>query len=427
MNYSILRDVISGAWQIDPVALNTLLPIYNGLVTGAAIEQQPEPSENIPFAVSAQSKQTMQLSVNESSSGDKRINVIPIRGIMTKHDQACGPVGMRTIAARMLEADADPDVIGHITINECPGGQSTAVPELQDAYAKLTKPVVGFIDGMAGSANYYQLINSDYIIASRDTDQVGCIGTMIKMNGRKAKSEANADGVVEVTIYAEGAEEKNGEYSEAINNFNFKPMQENVLNPLNEQFKADVRAKRPNVPDEQLKGRTFFASDVVGTLIDEIGPFSLAVDKVLELANYEPNQTQNSTNQNSNSIPMNKFTILTAALVAAGFATAAEMEMDADGQVTLSDEHLQAIEAALATNNTEELTTQLSEATQNLETANATIAERDVTITEQNEQITALKDGAGATTQTIIDDAAGSADSDDLSQADVDLFNQVKN
>lgn len=427
MNYSVLRDVISGPWQVEPMALNTLIPIYKGLIAGTVIEQQVEPIENTPYVVSAESRETVHGgSVENNQPNNPIIHVMPIRGIMTKHDQTCGPVGTRTLAARLLAADEDPDVIGHIQIVESPGGQVSAVPELTSIYASLKKPVVTFVDGQCGSAAYYNAVHTSYIIASRESDSIGCIGTMLQAQGRKSKSEANADGVVSVVIMADGSEDKNADFIEAIDNFNFLPIKENVLNPLNAQFKDAVKSNRPNATEEQLKGRTFFASDVVGTLIDEIGPFSLAVEKVIELADYKPAQKTNTSSQKSNIKNMNNFQLLLAAMVAAGVATQ-EMELDADGALTLNQEQLQAIEDVLASNNTEELTQQLNESTQTLETANQTIAERDGTITALNSQIENLKSGAGADTLEVAADAAGTAKNEDLGQEDVDLYNQIAN
>jgi hypothetical protein len=75
---------------------------------------------------------------------------------------------------------------------------------------------------------------------------------------------------------------------------NFKPIIENILNPSAEKFINDMKVNRPNIKEEQLTGKLFKASEVVGTLIDQIGTFKDAVNKVIELSTF--NLITNKTN-----------------------------------------------------------------------------------------------------------------------------------
>ena len=65
---------------------------------------------------------------------------------------------------------------------------------------------------------------------------------------------------------------KNNEFEEAINEFNFKPIKEKILDPANEEFLANISNNR-SVKENELTGEIFKASEVVGSLIDEIGNF----------------------------------------------------------------------------------------------------------------------------------------------------------
>ena len=70
------------------------------------------------------------------------------------------------------------------------------------------------------------------------------------------------------------------------------------MNPHNEKFILDVIESRENVKESQLKGGLFRAEEVVGSLIDGIGTFQDAVNKVKELnSNSKPNSGIN-INQN---------------------------------------------------------------------------------------------------------------------------------
>ena len=115
------------------------------------------------------------------------------------------------------------------------------------------------------------------------------------MQGFKKIDEDKQTGERYVRIYADKSTEKNSEFEAAINDLNFKPIIENVLNPSAEKFINDMKINRPKVKEDQLTGKLFKASEVVGTLIDEIGTFEQAVNKVIELSTF--NLITNKTNK----------------------------------------------------------------------------------------------------------------------------------
>ena len=110
--------------------------------------------------------------------------------------------------------------------------------------------------------------------------------------------EKMEDGSIVARIYADGADEKNIEFEKALDG-DFKLIKERLLNPHNEQFKADVMTNRPTVKDDQLTGRTYPASEVIGTLIDSIGTLNDAIQKVVELASLQKKTNQPTNTNNS--------------------------------------------------------------------------------------------------------------------------------
>ena len=203
------------------------------------------------------------------------------------------------IANNLLDADSQKEIIGHILIINSGGGAANSVPDLAEAIQACQKPVVAYVDGYMCSAAMYVGSYCDHIIAHREEDQVGCIGTMIQL-ADYPKQVRDSDGMMHIRVYADGADEKNSEYEAALEG-NFELIKERVLNPANERFKADIRANRPNVNENQLRGRTYNAKDVTGSLIDAIGNFDSAVAKVLELSNLKI--TKMDGNQNLQSLP----------------------------------------------------------------------------------------------------------------------------
>jgi len=356
MNYEFLKDVLGSPWQIEPGTLNSFYPVLRGLFHGLQLEKSLEPENHLPYQISALTRNVSMWSqpevpLTEEDSEpevekEKVVHVLPVRSLLTKHDQNCGPVGTRTLGNRLLAADSDPSVLGHILVIESGGGQASAVPEMTDAIQKCTKPIVVWIDGMAASAAYYVACYCDRIIASRDMDCVGSIGTMAVYEGRKSKSAEDEHGVISVTIYADGSEEKNEEWDKAINEFDFTLAKDRILNPFNAKFRADVLANRPQVLETQLKGKTFMAVQVIGSLVDSIGEFSTAVDQVLLLANFN-SRTSKTTGSNQQIInpkkQMKQFSHLNSVL-------ALEVLEATDEGVFLNEEQLRSVEERLELN-----------------------------------------------------------------------------
>lgn len=354
---------LRGPWMITPDQAAAMAPILHGVINGYITE-----IERGPAAAKISCDDLIPAPQGEANPyANKSIYVTYLYGTMLKYD-SCGDPGTRSIGEALMKADADPDVIGHIIVADSGGGSSDSVPELADAIRSCSKPVVGFIDGTAASACIYALSYCDRIIAHQPKDRVGCIGTLIQLHGYPKFHKEN-DGYVSARIYADAATEKNADYESALEG-NFQVIREQTLNPLNEQFTSDIRANRPAVRDDQLTGRTYFAEDVVGTLIDAIGPISDAAQAVADLAAAQLDQNSSAMETQNNNYPN---------LMA--LPALAELVVDQnDGTVTLQGVQLQAVEAALA----EVASLRAANATLTAErdAARNTIAQRDARITE---------------------------------------------
>lgn len=396
--------------MIHPDAASAYYPLLRGAFLGLDFVKEPEPEDNKPFLVSV--SETGKIVVTDSPSeikygdeSDQFIFVTPLKGTILKHDAECGPRGTRTLASRMNTWDKNKQVIGHIIITESGGGQAAGVPEMTDVISNLTKPVVAWVDGMSASAAYYINSYCNHIMASRATDQIGCIGTLVQLQGVPKYAKLD-DGSVVARIYADGADEKNEEYEKALEG-NFTLIKERVLNPLNEQFKADVRSNRTSVLDEQLRGRTYNASDVVGTLIDSIGSFEDAVQKVIELYN---SKTKN--NSNSNSKKMDHLNNLNNIESVRDFVVS-------EGQAYFNEDQLQDIESAL--NNGAQAMTQVETLTAENENLRNDIAERDNRIAELEAAI------GGDRTQAAVESAVVNKPTDGtLASEPIDEFQSAK-
>lgn len=349
MIFNVISEASRSPWMIDIETFNQLKPVFRQVLNGSVLGNGHEPEENIPYQVKVNTISPLAINPDNNEDGQSSpedgeavpvVNVVPLKGVMFKNDQECGPKGTRTIGNRLLSADADPLVLGHIIVIDSPGGTVEAVEEILPVFSQLNKPVVGFIDGMMCSAALYVGCNCKEIIANLPTYKVGSIGTMANFTGRKSKSEANSYGDLEVSIYADASTEKNADYHKAIDDFDFKPVKKK-LNKLNDRFVATVKTQRPNADDTQLHGSVYEAAEVLGSLIDSIGSFDDAVQKVVDLSNLNkttaPTEENNLTNT---TIIMKQFNAINAAL------GVDQLEGDEQG-VYLNEEQLGAVEATL--------------------------------------------------------------------------------
>ena len=358
---SLFNDIFREPWMIEPQTAIAQKQVLHGLLMG--LEFAPEDDTVQTVIGHKQHKAIPQ---------GHGISVVNLEGVMLRDDGPCGMIGTRTLAAELLEADGVQDIIGHIIRIDSGGGAANSVPDLADAIKACTKPVVAFVDGYMCSAAMYVGSYCQHIIAFREDNKIGCIGTMIQLEDypRQAK---DSNGMMHLRIYADGADEKNGEYEAALEG-DFKLMKERVLNPHNERFRSDIRANRPNVKEDQLKGRTYDAKDTLGTLIDAIGSFDTAVAKVIELSNLNITQMDGYKNLQS-------------------LETCHDLQM-VEGYVSLNGEQMTEIDNALGQLDTEkalnkthsdtvaEQLTEINELTAENETLKSEAAQKDARITE---------------------------------------------
>jgi hypothetical protein len=81
---------------------------------------------------------------------------------------------------------------------------------------------------------------------------------------------------------------------------NYALIKENLLNPIDAKFMADIRKNRPNVTDKQLQGGILNADQCIGTLIDSIGTLEQAIDYSYSLC--KPINTNKMSKKNYPSI-----------------------------------------------------------------------------------------------------------------------------
>jgi len=297
-NITLAREIYGQPWYMDAISLQQFTGVLNDFRAGAISATTEKHNGFGMFDLKAETviNTTPYTDFSKLQANENYISVIDLDGPITKYGGQ-SHYGTQDLAAAMLKAEKQPNIIGHIIRTNSGGGSAKAVEEFTDVFSQIEKPVVAWVDDMAASAAYYIISFADWIVSHRNSDVVGSIGTMIQYSGYPTVAEDKTDGYRNVRIYADASFNKNKEFEEAINNLNFRPVIENVLNPFNAKFMVDVRGNRPLIGENEITGATFLAGQSIGALVDEIGNFEIAVNKVIELHELKNNNPLITENQ----------------------------------------------------------------------------------------------------------------------------------
>jgi ClpP class serine protease len=202
--------------------------------------------------------------------------------------------GMKDVSANLFKADADPDVIGHLFVFDSPGGSVLGMDYMTGTIDQLKKPKVGIVEraAVAASAAYGILAAMDYIIAESGDSEVGSIGTISGVVGH-ASGSTDADGAKHFIVYATKAVDKNKAEEMALNEDDTSLLKAQA-DKANDKLHAFVKSKRANIREDQLTGKMYPASEVLGTLVDAIGSKQDAISKIIELSGKKTNNNKNN-------------------------------------------------------------------------------------------------------------------------------------
>lgn len=204
--------------------------------------------------------------------------VVPVRSVMTKKSQACGPAGMEEASALLRKLYANENVDSICLYVESPGGQVTACQAIISAIQERTKPVVAFVDDLACSAAYGMISQCDRITVNHANAVIGSIGTMC--TAMDYSEYFAREGIKVHELYATKSTEKNkdwrdlkaGDPSGVISDLDF----------LNEWFQSSVLSGRPQLAATREKwetGAVFHAREAIELgLIDAIGTLEDALN-----------------------------------------------------------------------------------------------------------------------------------------------------
>lgn len=274
MNYNFI-SAFRGAWAIEPKSVAAFAVAINTILKSGDLELLKQEAKQ-PYSVDSKSN-------TETSKG--KVAIIPMAGPLFKESEPYfGIIGDRERAQWLQNAYNDTDIEAIILHTETPGGTVDGTEEFVEVLNNRNKPVVQFVDGMSCSKGVWIGSNCDQVIAATNHAEIGSIGVMIALTDYAAMFEKW--GAKSHHVVADQSKDKNKAFYDLLEG-NYKTIKEEALNPLADAFINTVKANRPDVKEEHLTGKVFFAKDVTGTLIDGIGNLDYAVERALALVKPE--------------------------------------------------------------------------------------------------------------------------------------------
>ena len=389
-SFYFASQLLRGKWLLEPFFLESQGAIVANYLNKYTEFQKQEPDSMAAFAINAKSANGVRYSWYSGfdKAPEGSVAVIRVRGTLMKEDQDCGPIGMESIGEIIKSADAHHNINAIVLHIDSPGGTVDGTEALASIVKGTQKPIVAFIDGMMASAAFWIGSSADERIASTDTDEVGSVGVLSSFADVQPYWESL--GIKFHTITASTSPDKVKMW-EDVRAGKYDQYRKEVLDVIDEKFMAAVKENLPNIKDDHLTAKLYFARDVMGIMVDSIGTLDDAILRASELS-QQKQQTAGSNGSQANSQISNKKSMSKKYLkIQKALGSPDALELEADGGRTFTPEEMDSLETALADNSGEELQGQLNTANTSLQTANQTIAERDQTIATLNQQIVTLK------------------------------------
>jgi ClpP class serine protease len=376
---SLLSQTLSDAWCIHLDGAMNYLPyalkyLKEGDFEISVLEQQSIKEAHSICFINANGS----ISAEDANQNEEYIAVVPIKGALTRMD-IVGKPGYESLAKTIKQLDSNPQVTGILLYVSSPGGQARGIEYLVDAIKGTEKEIFTFSNDLIASAAYWISSATDKIIVDGRSSLVGSIGTMLGTSDMKGILEKLGAKFADATATA--SIDKNAAIK-ALMDGDAKPVQDQLLNPLNDLFLTDVKNNRDGrlnlTKENALTGKVYLRDTALEIgLIDHSGDMNFA----LSLFKKSPKTATNTPNTHMK-IEMSKFPAFMALL---GFESA---ESTADG-VHLQASHLTLLENELTKG--AEAKEQVGTLTAEKETLTQSLSDKEAKVTSLEGEVTSLK------------------------------------
>lgn len=291
INQALIAEIFIQPWMIEKQYVQGLAMSAFGLIRSGV-----RPTEAIKLEAAYALTQSDR-SRQDSDIQPGSVGVVTLDGPIVKNsDYWYGIKGTEEVGRELLSMDGNPNIIGNVLVLNSGGGAVYAIKPLTDIISTLTKPLVIYSKEYLCSAAYRIAAHAACIIVYHPQAIIGSLGTMSSFSNMQPMFEKW--GMEFHEIYATLSDLKNKTFNLALEG-KYEKMRERMLDPMNEDFISEVKALRGSKISTKEKGiyqgETYLGTNALELgLIDGLGSFDMAVQKVIELS--AASQSKNNTN-----------------------------------------------------------------------------------------------------------------------------------
>lgn len=221
--------------------------------------------------------------LDELDDDDQVINLIHVEGPITRNSGGCS-YGSKDIRDQVLYCADIQNCMGHIFLLDSGGGSAFSANDFEQAVGaakKAGQPTVGLIDGLCCSACMELASMLDEVYYVHPKDIIGCIGTYYFDFTLKNGDQNSVTKEVFREVYADVSEDKNLAYRKLAEGD--ESLVKEQVNKYANEFRERVKKKRPNTPEEWLKGKTLEAAETVGIWTNGQSDLQGCIERILAL------------------------------------------------------------------------------------------------------------------------------------------------
>ncbi|WP_258084675.1 signal peptide peptidase SppA [Thermococcus thermotolerans] len=219
-----------------------------------------------------------QLRQKNMPEGNATIAIVPIFGLIDDYTAL-------SVIPTLREIAKNDSIAGVVLWIESPGGYVGPVREIYSTVRKLNlvKPVVAYTGGIAASGGYYIAAGAEKIIAD-PLAEVGSIGVIYVHYNLQQNYESNG---IKVEVFKTGPYKDMGAEWRGLTDEE-RAMITEMVDTYFQGFLQAVsngRGMSINETKKYATGRTWFAMNVTGSLVDETGDLDYAVSTLEKMLN----------------------------------------------------------------------------------------------------------------------------------------------
>lgn len=199
---------------------------------------------------------------------DRLINMVCLCGPMTRNGEACS-YGTKALRDKIMFAADYAQCKGHIIYCDTPGGMASCLQDMRMAinYAHdRGQKVYMLIDGVCASGGAFTAAICDKVFFVNPEDEIGSLGMYAAMFVMKDGATNTITSEVYREYYATASSNKNDFYRAAAEG-DMSIVAERIETSLANLLET-LKHDRPSITEEQMTGKMYPMSEVIGTLVD---------------------------------------------------------------------------------------------------------------------------------------------------------------